>query len=453
VKLGRLLFLSLLAGGVFAVYYFFIPRVQNSKNSLKNLSVSEAEKTLSSPFLLDAREELEGFILNRKDLRFEIAKASDGWTLLSPVQGAVSDLFLRELFQDMHEARLEDSFLIQPEELSRFGLSPPLYEMELITNARPKRVLQIGQTSPRGDTLYVRWKDENKVSLMRSRLKNILGIPLSGVRNPKLFALPPQDLSGFEILWQGERRQAVYYRSHWRLKEPLDKALDEKRVFEYLDHFWNLKIQNYPESWPFPASLEENFIRFYRRGGKPLSLQVGALDKVKAAYPVFLPVENLRAWIAEKDLTPLLTVPLSKLYSRRFIDFAIQKVRRVQVAIGDQEFSLIAKENGWQLESSSEVSQIVQGIDELLLKLTDLEYLKTLNETQKSVLLFDPTEVALVLSLFREGRTNAFMEFKFYLREEAYLEINSSAPLYVLSKNRLEPFLRFFERFQREGAA
>jgi len=449
VRTLRLFILIGLIGGLFFIYrsHFFkiIPVPETRSEIPAAISQGKAEPP---ELLLRSREEMDSLVLARKDLRIEIKKKGDGWQLVAPVTGTVSGSFAKELFQRLHEVILEDSFTVKEKDLPRYGLMAPSYVLEFTKTGDPKKfLLQIGDTTPDGKSAYARWKGETRIYLIQNQVRDILNTPLEAVRTQRVFSSEPRPLSGFEIRWKGQGLRAVKSRDQWRLDTETGAALDGVRTEQFLDSFWNLRIERYAAANEFPDPSREDFVRIERGERTPWTLWIGTLDEGRDAYPVSFPEEGLEVWVARKDLEPFLRATSETLQSRHFLDFSTRQISRVQVQVNDRKISFISKDGIWYSANPTSSGKVFEGLETLLNGLPGMEYLKTLNRDEKSALLFDPSEVGLTLLFFREGTTEPFMELKFYVRDYAYLEINSSPPLYVLPQEVLVPFFRFLQPF------
>jgi hypothetical protein len=122
-------------------------------------------------------------------------------------------------------------------------------------------------------------------------------------------------------------------------------------------------------------------------------------------------------------------------------------VRRVKVMTADREASFVSENKLWHQEIEGRAGEPFEALDTLLTRLQNLEYLKKLNADEKSALLFDSSEVGLEIYLYRKDESDPFCEFKFYVRDYIYLEINNSPPLYVLPKKALDPLSDILKPF------
>ncbi len=446
---SRLLITFCLVAGFSIIYwrYFYYQARISGPIPGSDPAVSTAPAEAPKP-LLGFLEELESLVLARQDLRIEMKKMDDSWRLLAPVRGVVRGSFIKELSQRLHEIILEGPFLVEPEDLSRFGLSAPTCVLELSTTQIPqKRLLQIGDETPDRRSIYVKWQGDPHVYLVQRQVRDILNITVATVRTDKVFSSVPRPLAGFEVRWKDRELKAIVKNNRWRSGDELGRALDPERINDFLEGFWDLWIQRYADQDPFPEIPEENYVKFERMGASPWILWVGPPDETRDAYPVFFPEDDLKVWVARKDLGPLLAVPFDALYSRSFLDFSTRQLDRVKFQMNDREISFVSKEGIWHPEGPALEDKSLEQLEILLAGLPSLKYLKALSADEKSALLFDPGEVGLTLFLFRTGDQNPFIELKFYVRDFVYLEINSSPPLYVLPREVLSPLLHFLQPF------
>jgi hypothetical protein len=449
MKFLRVILLLLLATALFVVFRYFVPRKLETEPALSTKSQDQAVSAKeTSKLLLGSREELESFSLTRKSLYLKIAKEKEGWRLTSPIEGPVRSDFLNMLFRNFHTGVLESPFFVSRKKFREFGLDPPVYQVTFTTTAsRKQRTLLIGDDTPAADAAYAMWQGGNRIYLLKGDLKAALKSPLSSIRTEQLFSGYPDSLARLEVNWEKNAFQAALQPdSTWRLSKPTDIPLDNKRVRDYAILFWALKIKAFPEEGKvMPAIPEKYYVKLERSNRKPCTLWIGPLDPAQSAYPVFYQEENLRVWIARKDLEPLLILPYDSLAARNFVNFPREKVYRVKISLAGQDFWFVLDRNLWHEETSGGPGDSFPALDLVLSKLKDLEYVKSLNIHEKAAILLDPAEIGLTVSLYQREAAVSFMEFKFYIRDYAYLEINGAAPLYVLPQESVEPLFAAFE--------
>jgi len=221
----------------------------------------------------------------------------------------------------------------------------------------------------------------------------------------------------------------------------------------YVRGWAQLEIQAYSWETGLPEVGEENEIILLTRNRK-FSCRIGELDPLKGSYPLVCPEGSIEVWVAAKNLEPLIETSYQDLIPRLISETPFPLLGRIEVTLGSGKLTFFRKNDVWFRQENATSLQGFAILEFLLATLGELEYTEKLSLNEKSALFFDPSEVGLIFHLYIEPEdTVPFREFKFYIRESNYLEIDSAPPLYLLRPNSLEPFFNYLLPliYQRQG--
>jgi len=446
VKFFRFLLLASLLAGLVYGYYYLEESGYFKTELIPEVSV-EMQTEEESGSVLGPLEELSSFTLTRKDLRLKAQQVSGEWKILSPFTGEIQQEFLSILFKSLHDLHWERSFKTPKEELLRFGLQSPQYEITWTSNEEKKeKTLQVGFRTPDRKHLYGRWRGEDKVLLLAGNIKPVLQMPINRIRVPQLFNISPSRVIGFEVRNQDNLVDVMSKDGYWQMLYPHETGIGKKQVMDYLMQLWSSPILSYDSTGDFPEIGEESYFRFSLTGNETATFFVGDEDPKRNAYPVHSPRDGLKAWVDRDHLKLLLEIKPNVFESRSFLHIPNDSITRVTIRMRDRKFFFVSHNGLWRYETDRKRVVAYEPFEFMFPLLNELQYLKKLSLNEKSVLFLDPSEVVMVMNLTRKGQTQSGMELKFYIREDFnYLEINSQPPLYVLANDTVQ---RIYEILQ-----
>lgn len=169
--------------------------------------------------------------------RARLVRQDTTWQLEQPLAGAADANAVGGITSAL--AELESRAVIEdPDELPRYGLGEGSTRVEIWTNGEEPMVLALGRDTPIPGEVYARIEgDDSRVYTIDGARKQTFAPGLLALRDKRISALAPEDVTAFTVLDQGtpvvriERGEIVNETDpEWRVVEPVEDTGDDRRI-------------------------------------------------------------------------------------------------------------------------------------------------------------------------------------------------------------------------------
>ncbi|GEM_PF-1032801 len=324
----------------------------------------EEEQENRKVFRMDP-ESLTALRIRHPDYDVTLNLEGERWMFEHP-QGAVAQqakvmqLLSRLRVLDRGELITAADMKQRGQRLADFGLAVPQAVIEM-TDSRGSKTYDVGDPDPLGSQLYIKERNTQNVMLVSSDLLDLLPASPDLFRDPRLFAVPFEELEALELASPDKRiRLERRDNNNWVMVEPLQSSLDAQRVEALFAKLKSAQVDgflNQPETSELQAMERDGnrFIRLYLRGLElPIELQLGALAPSDPGMILARGMDQEGLYLVSPGLKSIADTEVDALRERRLLSQAVTEVQRWNVKGDAQQLLLEKRDAGWSMLEPAE---------------------------------------------------------------------------------------------------
>ncbi|WP_269540403.1 DUF4340 domain-containing protein [Cerasicoccus fimbriatus] len=174
-------------------------------------------------------------------------KDRGGWQLVKPVHWPANENAVQKILDQLRflekEVRIPLSDIEKHSQgLADFGLDPAQFELVLISRNGERTKLEIGAPTKMGNRLYIMAPGGKEVLVVGDELLSSIAVPISELRNQRIFDIPVFELESLSIQSQAQRIRLVKGTDGWSFETPIPAKADDQLVQNTLALIVGLRV-------------------------------------------------------------------------------------------------------------------------------------------------------------------------------------------------------------------
>lgn len=355
------------------------------------LELKEVEKEAKTKLVSFQEEEVSSFSIRRGEKVITLERGENGWRMSEPVEDRADEKEIIALLGNVIRAKTERTLDASGDSLADFGLqNPPIIFTVHLKEKETPFILEVGNTTPAGFSVYARRKGEEKILLAPDTVKTSLEKDAFAFRSKVLLSFAQEAVKAVSL-----RTDSLHVRlerqekGKWRITEPVEVAADSGKVSDLLRSLTQDQIQGFPDK---PASLKmvgldppRGEIRLTLDGGTEATLLLGEREK-KEKGGVYARRSGEEQVLVLKE-TFLTEIPkqVADLRDRTLLALDREKVDTIELETPKGRTVLSKAEDTWGIKEPEEASADQRMINDLLWDLTTTRVKEFVDDDAKTL--------------------------------------------------------------------
>ena len=359
------------------------------------LELKEVEKEAKTKLVSYQEEEVSSFSIRRGEKVITLERGENGWRMSEPVEDRADEKEIIALLGNVIRAKTERTLDASGDSLADFGLqNPPIIFTVHLKEKETPFILEVGNTTPAGFSVYARRKGEEKILLAPDTIKTSLEKDAFAFRSKVLLSFAQEAVQAVSL-----RTDSLHVRlerqekGKWRITEPVEVAADSGKVSDLLHSLTQDQIQTFPDK---PASLKmvgldppRGEIRLTLDGGTEVTLFLGVKKKEggqKKEGGVYARRSREEQVLVLKE-TFLKEIPkqVADLRDRTLLALDREKVDTIELETPKGRTVLSKTEDTWGIKEPEEASADQGMINDLLWDLTTTRVKEFVDDDAKTL--------------------------------------------------------------------
>ena len=273
--------------------------------------------------------------------RTALKKEGEDWQVVSPVAVRASSSDVSSLTNALDRLEIVRVIDENPADLAEYGLESPRIEIELsVADGGPSGTLLVGDTTPTGDNLYAKKRDEPRVFLIPEFQDSSINKSTFDLRDKRLLRFDSDTLSSVELHLGNRTFEIQKEGSAWRVTKPVSVRTDYSAVQNIVGRLQTESLRSVVAEEAAEADLRSygldrpDISVVFNMGTERTSLEIGAEAGDDRRYardtskPAIVTIDNALAQALRKELDDF--------RSRDVFDFLPLNVTRAEFTRNDQ---------------------------------------------------------------------------------------------------------------------
>ncbi len=359
------------------------------------LELKEVEKEAKTKLVSFQEEEVSSFSIRRGEKVITLERGENGWRMSEPVEDRADEKEIIALLGNVIRAKTERTLDASGDSLADFGLqNPPIIFTVHLKEKETPFILEVGNTTPAGFSVYARRKGEEKILLAPDTVKTSLEKDAFAFRSKVLLSFAQEAVQAVSLRTDSLRvRLERHEKGKWRITEPIQVAADSGKVSDLLRSLTQDQIQTFPDK---PASLKmvgldppRGEIRLALDGGTEATLFLGVKKKEggqKKEGGVYARRSREEQVLVLKE-TFLKEIPkqVADLRDRTLLAVDREKVDTIEL-VTPKGRTVLSKAGGtWSMKEPEEASADQRMVNDLLWDLTTTRVKEFVDDDAKTL--------------------------------------------------------------------
>lgn len=354
------------------------------------LELKEVEKEAKTKLVSFQEEEVSSFSIRRGEKVITLERGENGWRMSEPVEDRADEKEIIALLGNVIRAKTERTLDASGDSLADFGLqNPPIIFTVHLKEKETPFILEVGNTTPAGFSVYARRKGEEKILLAPDTVKTSLEKDAFAFRSKVLLSFAQEAVKAVSL-----RTDSLHVRlerqekGKWRITEPVEVAADSGKVSDLLRSLTQDQIQGFPDK---PASLKmvgldppRGEIRLTLDGGTEATLLLGEREKKEKGVYARRSGEEQVLVLKETFLTEI-PKQVADLRDRTLLALDREKVDTIELETPKGRTVLSKAEDTWGIKEPEEASADQGMINDLLWDLTTTRVKEFVDDDAKTL--------------------------------------------------------------------
>ena len=354
------------------------------------LELKEVEKEAKTKLVSFQEEEVSSFSIRRGEKVITLERGENGWRMSEPVEDRADEKEIIALLGNVIRAKTERTLDASGDSLADFGLqNPPIIFTVHLKEKETPFILEVGNTTPAGFSVYARRKGEEKILLAPDTVKTSLEKDAFAFRSKVLLSFAQEAVKAVSL-----RTDSLHVRlerqekGKWRITEPVEVAADSGKVSDLLRSLTQDQIQGFPDK---PASLKmvgldppRGEIRLTLDGGTEATLLLGEREKKEKGVYARRSGEEQVLVLKETFLAEI-PKQVADLRDRTLLALDREKVDTIELETPKGRTVLSKAEDTWGIKEPEEASADQGMINDLLWDLTTTRVKEFVDDDAKTL--------------------------------------------------------------------
>jgi len=360
------------------------------------LELKDAEKEAKTKLVSFQEEEVSSFSIRRGDKVITLERGENGWRMSEPVEDRADEKEIIALLGNVIRAKTERTLDASGDSLADFGLqNPPIIFTVHLKEKETPFILEVGNTTPAGFSVYARRKGEEKILLAPDTVKTSLEKDSFAFRSKVLLSFAQEAVQAVSL-----RTDSLHVRlerqekGKWRITEPVEVAADSGKVSDLLRSLTQDQIVAIPEKPPASRNTlgldpPRGEIQLTLDGGAEATLFLGAKkkegkDKKEEGVYARRSGEEHVVVLKEKFLNEM-PKQVADLRDRTLLALDREKVNGIELQTPKGRTLLSKAEDTWSMKEPEEASADQRMVNDLLWDLTSTRVEEFVDDDAKTL--------------------------------------------------------------------
>ena len=354
------------------------------------LELKEVEKEAKTKLVSFQEEEVSSFSIRRGEKVITLERGENGWRMSEPVEDRADEKEIIALLGNVIRAKTERTLDASGDSLADFGLqNPPIIFTVHLKEKETPFILEVGNTTPAGFSVYARRKGEEKILLAPDTVKTSLEKDAFAFRSKVLLSFAQEAVKAVSL-----RTDSLHVRlerqekGKWRITEPVEVAADSGKVSDLLRSLTQDQIQTFPDK---PASLKmvgldppRGEIRLTLDGGTEATLLLGEREKKEKGVYARRSGEE-QVLVLKETFLEEIPKQVADLRDRTLLALDREKVDTIELETPKGRTVLSKAEDTWGIKEPEEASADQGMINDLLWDLTTTRVKEFVDDDAKTL--------------------------------------------------------------------
>ena len=354
------------------------------------LELKEVEKEAKTKLVSFQEEEVSSFSIRRGEKVITLERGENGWRMSEPVEDRADEKEIIALLGNVIRAKTERTLDASGDSLADFGLqNPPIIFTVHLKEKETPFILEVGNTTPAGFSVYARRKGEEKILLAPDTVKTSLEKDAFAFRSKVLLSFAQEAVQAVSL-----RTDSLHVRlerqekGKWRITEPVEVAADSGKVSDLLRSLTQDQIQTFPDK---PASLKmvgldppRGEIRLTLDGGTEATLLLGEREKKEKGVYARRSGEE-QVLVLKETFLKEIPKQVADLRDRTLLALDREKVDTIELETPKGRTVLSKAEDTWGIKEPEEASADQGMINDLLWDLTTTRVKEFVDDDAKTL--------------------------------------------------------------------
>lgn len=354
------------------------------------LELKEVEKEAKTKLVSFQEEEVSSFSIRRGEKVITLERGENGWRMSEPVEDRADEKEIIALLGNVIRAKTERTLDASGDSLADFGLqNPPIIFTVHLKEKETPFILEVGNTTPAGFSVYARRKGEEKILLAPDTVKTSLEKDAFAFRSKVLLSFAQEAVQAVSL-----RTDSLHVRlerqekGKWRITEPVEVAADSGKVSDLLRSLTQDQIQGFPDK---PASLKmvgldppRGEIRLTLDGGTEATLLLGEREKKEKGVYARRSGEE-QVLVLKETFLEEIPKQVADLRDRTLLALDREKVDTIELETPKGRTVLSKAEDTWGIKEPEEASADQGMINDLLWDLTTTRVKEFVDDDAKTL--------------------------------------------------------------------
>ena len=355
------------------------------------LELKEVEKEAKTKLVSFQEEEVSSFSIRRGEKVITLERGENGWRMSEPVEDRADEKEIIALLGNVIRAKTERTLDASGDSLADFGLqNPPIIFTVHLKEKETPFILEVGNTTPAGFSVYARRKGEEKILLAPDTIKTSLEKDAFAFRSKVLLSFAQEAVQAVSL-----RTDSLHVRlqrqekGKWRITEPVEVAADSGKVSDLLHSLTQDQIQTFPDK---PASLKmvgldppRGEIRLTLDGGTEATLLLGEREKKEKGGVYARRSGEEQVLVLKETFLKEIPKQVADLRDRTLLALDREKVNTIELETPKGRTVLSKAEDTWGIKEPEEASADQGMINDLLWDLTTTRVKEFVDDDAKTL--------------------------------------------------------------------
>ncbi len=355
------------------------------------LELKEVEKEAKTKLVSYQEEEVSSFSIRRGEKVITLERGENGWRMSEPVEDRADEKEIIALLGNVIRAKTERTLDASGDSLADFGLqNPPIIFTVHLKEKETPFILEVGNTTPAGFSVYARRKGEEKILLAPDTVKTSLEKDAFAFRSKVLLSFAQEAVKAVSL-----RTDSLHVRlerqekGKWRITEPVEVAADSGKVSDLLHSLTQDQIQTFPDK---PASLKmvgldppRGEIRLTLDGGTEATLLLGEREKKEKGGVYARRSGEEQVLVLKETFLKEIPKQVADLRDRTLLALDREKVNTIELETPKGRTVLSKAEDTWGIKEPEEASADQGMINDLLWDLTTTRVKEFVDDDAKTL--------------------------------------------------------------------
>ena len=305
---------------------------------------AEEEKTRAEKILHFDELDVEALEIVQNGILIRVTRTGlDSWKLEQPVQDNANPSAINQLIYELGKASFSRVVDPQPKDVSGYGLDSPSLKITVDLKDQPAQVMELGSTSPIGQSHYVRVTGQSRI-LLSDLDKSLLAKSTDDLRDRTLFDFQTAEIDAIRVRYNEEEQTFTKQDGGWVLAGAVNGAADADEIMNFLSRVQSGFIMRFKDEQATDLKLyglDRPRIEFTARAkakSKTWTLRIGTTENDKQSFAQRNPDGNV--FTVGNLLVNALSRNFITFLDKRLFDFDEKQVAQIHFQHGSETVRL-----------------------------------------------------------------------------------------------------------------